>query len=752
VEGAIVQNLMLKLDRWLRRRRTLVLGVWIVLVIAAAPLAAKQSEHLSGGGYAIPGSQSKQLLARLPGIAPGVEHAQLAGVLVPTAGAGVAEMREGLAHLGEATRGVAHISLSPVARAQAEHAIGAAGTHQRTLIVPYSLTVNEEGATNVAEALRGKLDLNGSDDGPVALHLVGQSALWAGLQDLSKKDLSKAEATGFPIVALILVAVFGSLIAATLPLALGAVSVLITGAIIYLLSLTMEMSVFVTNMASMIGIGVAVDYSLFVLARYRQEIRAGAAPERARATALATSGVAVIFSGATVVTALVGLYIVHAAAIRSMALGAIVVVTVSVLAASTLLPCIISLLGARTHGRGRVFARVSAVAVSLRERIRGSGRRADAAAQVEVRANARSSDGLGSGFWARWTALVTRRPALTAATATMVMLALAAPALHLHTTDGALRQFPKGNETLRGFQAAATITGPGASSPIEVVAPAGEQAKVKQLLSADPEVRDLEPTILSRSGREVLIRAIPRHDGESPQGREAVARLRSQMPAGVLIGGVGAYLSDYHQEVIGSMWKVALFVMTVTFFVLLLLLRSIVLPLKAVVMNLLSVSAAYGVLALVFGTVETLILPLVLAVVFGLSMDYEVFLLSRIRERYAATGDTRRAVVEGLSSSASTITSAALIMVCVFSVFALTGVPSIKELGLGCAMAIAIDATIVRLVLVPTAMELFGKWNWWLPRGVAQRLPNTSIEALGQHAVAAVAGTQRQPALSAPQS
>ncbi len=741
-----MQNLMLKLDGWLRRRRMLVLGVWLVLVVAAAPLAAKQSEHLSGGGYAIPGSQSKELLARLPGIAPGAQRAQLAGVLVPAVGATAAEMSAGLVRLAEATRGTAHVSLSPTVRAQTGRAIQAAGQRQRTLIVPFDLTVNEEGATNVAEALRGKLDLNGPDNGPVALHLVGQSALWAGLQDLSKKDLAKAEATGFPIVALILVAVFGSLIAATLPLALGAVSVLITGAIIYLLSLTMEMSVFVTNMASMIGIGVAVDYSLFVLARYRQEIRAGAAPDHARATALATSGVAVIFSGATVVTALVGLYIVHAAAIRSMALGAIVVVTVSVLAASTLLPTIISLLGARTHGRGRVFARLAALMESLRNKALRSVRRGSG---VDTSA---SGEGLGSGFWVRWTALVTRRPALTAATAAIVMLALATPALHLNTADGALRQLPNGNETLRGFQAAAAITGPGAISPIEVVAPAHEQTTVRQLLSADPEVRDLEPTIVSRNGREVLIRAIPRHDGESPQGRAAVARLRARMGTGVLIGGVAAYLSDYHNEVIGSLWKVALFVMTVTFFVLLLLLRSIVLPLKAVVMNLLSVSAAYGVLTLVFGTVETLILPLVLAVVFGLSMDYEVFLLSRIRERYAATGDTRRAVVEGLSSSAATITSAALIMVCVFSVFALTGVPSIKELGLGCAMAIAIDATIVRLVLVPTAMELFGKWNWWLPHGIAQRLPDTSIEALGQHAVAAVAGAERRTAVSAPQN
>ncbi|MFZ2112924.1 MAG: MMPL family transporter [Solirubrobacteraceae bacterium] len=699
-----MQTFMLKLDRWLRRRRGFVIGTWLVLVLAAVPFAAKQSERLSGGGYTIPGSDSQKVLQQLAKIAPGAQAARLAGVIAPTSGASASEMQAGLARLGAATQSTAHVSISPAVRAQIEREIVAAGAHQRTIVVPFEMSVNEEGATNVATKLRGKLDLNGPDDGPVALHLVGQSALWAGLQDLSKQDLAKAEQTGFPIVALILVAVFGSLIAASLPLALGLVSVLITGAIIYFLSLTMEMSVFVTNMASMIGIGVAVDYSLFVLARYRQEIRAGADPVKARATALATSGVAVIFSGATVVTALVGLYLVRAAAIRSMALGAIVVVTVSVLAASTLLPSIISLLGERTHTRGRVFAWISARLPSPK------------------------------GFWESWTARVTRRPALTAATAAIAMLSLASPALHLKTTDGALRQFPKGNETLRGFQAAAAVAGTGASTPFEVIAPKSEAATVRNVLDTDHEVLSVAPTILSSNGQEVLIRATPHHDGESPQGQEAVKRLRSHLPAGALLGGDAAYLADYHAEVIGSMWKVALFVMTVTFFVLMLLLRSIVLPLKAVVMNLLSVSAAYGVLTLVFGSVETLILPLVLAVVFGLSMDYEVFLLSRIRERYAATGDTRRAVVEGLSSSAPTITSAALIMVCVFSVFALTGVPSIKELGLGCALAIAIDATIVRLVLVPTAMELFGKWNWWLPHGVARILPDTSIEALGQGA------------------
>ncbi len=176
------------------------------------------------------------------------------------------------------------------------------------------------------------------------------------------------------------------------------------------------------------------------------------------------------------------------------------------------------------------------------------------------------------------------------------------------------------------------------------------------------------------------------------------------------------------------MWKIVLFVLALSFVALLVLLRSIVLPLKAVLMNLLSVGAAFGVLKLAFGSVDTITPPLILAVVFGLSMDYEVFLLSRIRERFDATGDTKRAVAEGLASSARTITSAALIMVAVFLVFVGTGVPSIKQLGLGNAVAIAVDATIVRLVLVPAAMELLGRWNWWLPRPLARILPRMGLE------------------------
>jgi RND superfamily putative drug exporter len=263
-------------------------------------------------------------------------------------------------------------------------------------------------------------------------------------------------------------------------------------------------------------------------------------------------------------------------------------------------------------------------------------------------------------------------------------------------------------------------------------------------VARDREVAGVAGPVRSRDGAHVLWLATPRHDAESDQAKALVRRLRSTLPAGVLVGGNSASQLDFDDTVSGSMWKIALFVLALSYLVLMVLLRSVVVPLKAVVMNLLSVGAAYGVLVAVFqwgwfdgflgfqspGHIDTITPPLVLAVVFGLSMDYEVFLLSRIRERFSATGDTRRAVAEGLAGSARTITSAALIMVAVFSVFVGTGVPSIKELGLGNAVAIAVDATLVRLVLVPAAMELLGKWNWWMPRRLERALPRTSFEEL----------------------
>ncbi|MDQ3740285.1 MAG: MMPL family transporter, partial [Actinomycetota bacterium] len=583
----------------------------------------------------------------------------------------------------------------------------------KPLVVPLEAAVADRDATDVAADLRAAIAAGETRDG-VALHLIGQGALWSALQETAKHDVEVAERRGFPIVALVLLAVFGSFAAAVLPLALGAGAVIVTGALIYFLSLATEMSVFVTNMASMIGIGVAVDYSLFVLARYREEVRAGRPPDEARGVALATSGLAVVFSGLTVIASLAGLFLVNTTALRSMAIGAIVVVSMSMLAAATLLPVLISLLGKRAWAPGGIVG-------SLLSRRR-------------TRSNVPPQE----RFWGRWTDAVMRRPVLAVVGATAVLVALAAPALNLGTESGALRQLDETHETRVAFEAASTVSGRGAGTPLKVVADGKGPEQLEALrerIAEDRAVAGVGRPIPAKDGEASMLLVTLKHDGESRQAIAAIERLRDATGAGVAVGGTTGTLADFDALVSGSLWKIVLFVLGLSYLVLLVLLRSAVLPLKAVAMNVLSVGAAYGVLTLVFGDVDTIVPPLVLAVVFGLSMDYEVFLLTRIRERWLATGDTRRAVAEGLATSARTITSAALIMVAVFLVFVGTGLPSIQQIGLGCAVAIAVDATLVRLVLVPGAMQLLRRWNWWLPRPLERALPDASVEELAPGAL-----------------
>ena len=743
---------MLSLDRFLRRHRRIVLVTWAVVFIAALPFAARQAENLTGGGFGVPGSQADAVQKSLERDFDATQRARLGVVLIAHKGATTADQRAAIERLRKAAASTDHVAVTPQALAQAQGAQGAPALG--TAIIPLRVDVNDWDAIDVAGDLRKELGIGTptGSEGAVTTHLIGQAALWAGFQELSKDDLATAEGVGFPIVALILLAVFGSLAAAALPLALGAVSVLVTGALIYFLSRSMEMSIFTTNMASMIGIGVAVDYSLFVLARYREEVAAGRAPDEARGVALATSGVAVLFSGLTVVASLAGLFLVDTTALRSMALGSILVVAVSVLTASTLLPALISLLGHRAHEPGRLLGRIAAA-----RRARRSGRAPLRAARAP--------------FWERWTARIMRRPVLSIAVAGSALLALGVPALSLQTAAGALDQFPAGHETRAGFEAAAAQTSPGATTPVVVIArtrdgaladPANAAAvrELRATIARDREVVSVAAPVASSRGDAALLAATPRHDGEAPATGALVERLRDGLPAAptsqrltVDVGGTTAGLVDFTDKVSGSMWKIVLFVLALSYGVLLVLLRSAVLPLKAVVMNLLSVGAAYGVIVAVFqwgwvdglfgfqslGHVDTITPPLVLAVVFGLSMDYEVFLLSRIRERYAASGDTRAAVASGLATSARTITSAALIMVAVFATFVATGVPSIQQIGLGTAVAIAVDATIVRLVLVPATMAVLGRWNWWLPRPLERVLPRADFERLPPAAAVAAA-------------
>jgi len=590
--------------------------------------------------------------------------------------------------------------------------------------MPLVVTANRDAAVDAATQMRENLELD-AEGAAVPLHLVGQSALWAGIQQLSKEDLEQAEIIGLPIVLIVLLGVFGSLAAAALPLALGAASVLVTGAIVFWLSKVYGMSIFVTNMASMLGIGVAVDYSLFILARYREELHAGRSPDEAREVALRTSGMAVTFSGVTVIVALSGLFLIDAKVVRSMAVGAIVVVAIAVLAAVTLLPALIAALGHRVSEPGKIIGRLKP----------------------------KREPKPGPGFWERWTQMLMKRPLPFALGATALMLLIASPALSLKEGTAAIAMFPDGFETREGFELAADKLGPGATGPVQVLVDGGSAAVDQnalmpylETLRGLPGVQEVTGPVPSRRGYKVLFTVIPTGTPESESTVALVGRVRETPgPAGatVSVGGATAQNEDDTAVISGSLWKVGLFVVVLSFIVLLCVLRSVLLPLKAVAMNVLSVAAAYGVLVIVFqwgwfdgflgfqslGYVQAITPALLLAIVFGLSMDYEVFMLSRIKERYQATGDNRRAVAEGLQASAKTISSAALIMVAVFAIFAGTGIPQIKEIGVGLAVAIALDATVVRLILVPTTMEMMGDANWWLPKWLDRRLPDMDFES-----------------------
>jgi RND superfamily putative drug exporter len=489
----------------------------------------------------------------------------------------------------------------------------------------------------------------------------------------------------------------------------------------------------------MIGIAVAIDYSLFVLARYRREIARGGTPDEARRTAMATSGVAVVFSGLTVLVALLSLLIVDSTVLRSIALGGVVVIAFSVLSAVTLLPALIALFGHRAYEPGRV----AAITARLRRLV------------------TRREPGQGD-FWGRWTHAVMRRPIISLIGVSAVMVALALPALSAELDTRAEAQFPGEHDATIGMALAEREIGPGALAPVRSVAtfregradaPAAQRAIDAYIarLETDKAIDVVLAPKVSDDKRSIAFDVVPSVRPESNAGVDLIERLRADAQKGTGLaamadlhfGGEAALSHDFADLIGDSLPEVFLVLMALTYLLMLVLLRSAILPLKAVLMNLLTVGAACGVVVALFqwgwlsgvlgfeetGYVEAMIPPLILAVVFGLSMDYEVLILSRIREARATSRDDREAVATGLRATAGTVSSAALIMVSVFLAFAAVSVPSIRQLGVGLAVAVALDATLVRLVLVPATMTLLGRWNWWLPRALGPLVPRVNVES-----------------------
>jgi RND superfamily putative drug exporter len=690
-------------------------------------MALTQSHHLTGGGFEVAGSQSLHVQYQLEDHYPEQGASPLALVAAPRANATYADMNAAVAQLEQAAGAVPSVTVVP-------NPAQPAPAPDRPYVVSLRLDFNNTGAVDVARQLRQKIGVTGDQpgqarDGRVRMYVIGQGALGAAAQTSTKHDIAAAEKWNLPIVLIVLIAVFGSLAAAAIPLVLALCTVIVTMGIVYLLSMFTTMSVFVTSTVSMFGIALAVDYSLFILMRYREELRAGRDPQQAADAAMATSGLAVVLSGLTVVASLTGIYIINTPVLRSMATGAILAVAVAVLTSTTLIPVVLATFG-------RAAAKRSAL-------LRWSHR----------------SDSTQSRFWTRWVGEVMRRPWFSALGATLLLLALATPVFSMVLGNSMQRQFPSSHEIRGGVAAAAEALGPGSLGPVRVLVtfPAKDAAAAKNQPALDalghaiadaPNVVSVSPPQFAADNSSALLSAVLSVDPEDLAARDSIDWMRQHLPrvpeaAGIQVdvGGPTALIKDFDDRVSATEPLVFVFVSLIAFVMLLISIRSVFLALKGVVMTILSVAAAYGSLVIVFqwgwledlgfepiSSIDSTIPPLVLAMTFGLSMDYEIFLLTRIRERYLQSGDTRDAVAYGVSTSARTITSAALIMIAVFIGFAFAGMPLVAELGIACAVAIAVDATVVRLVLVPALMAMFDRWNWWLPRWLARILPSVDFE------------------------
>jgi uncharacterized membrane protein YdfJ with MMPL/SSD domain len=562
-----------------------------------------------------------------------------------------------------------------------------------------------------------------------AVAITGQETLNRDFNELSQSDLQHGELQfGLPAALIILLLVFGTVVAGLIPLLITLPSIAVALGLVAVLAHVFSLSVFVINMLTGMGLALAIDYALFVVSRFREERGRGREKFDAIAATAMTANRAVVFSGTTFVIAMFGMLIVPSSIMRSLAVGAIVVGIVSVVAATTLLPALLRVLGDNVD----------------RLRIPLVGRRSLETANPEGR------------FWGAIVRAVLRRPGVSLAVSVALLLALASPIFGMHVGTSGATALPDRFESKQGF-AALTHNFPGATAdPVEVVVaegatqPGARQAltRLRTRLAADPR---FGPGTIERSPtRRVELLSVPvRGDPSSDDAVAAVRELRSttvptafaDIDAEVLVGGTTSENIDYFDSVIGpAPWVIAL-VLALTLVFLTLVFRSVVVAGTAVALNLLSVGAAYGLLVLVFehgvgaglfgfdqvDTIEAWVPLFLFSVLFGLSMDYQVFLLSRIRERYDQTRNTTDAVTFGVASTARIITGAALIIIAVFAGFASGELIMFQQMGFGVAAALLIDATVIRSVVLPSAMKLLGNWNWYLPHWL-DWLPRLQVE------------------------
>jgi RND superfamily putative drug exporter len=602
----------------------------------------------------------------------------------------------------------------------------------RTVLLPVLMAETDEDLLSDDAALL--VEAVESVDRPKGFetHVAGPATLFNEFNEIIEEDIQKGESIGVIVALVVLVVVLGAVVAGLVPIVLAAFSIAIAMGATAIAGLAFDFSFFVQNMITMIGLAVGIDYSLFIVARYREERLHGRDKLDAIGRAGGTANRAVFFSGMTVVLALLGLLIVPNTIFRSLASGAIFVVLVAVAASMTLLPAILSLMGDKVN--------------SLRVR-RKAGR-------VEA----------GTGFWDRATRLVMGRPVVSLIAGAGLLVVLAIPYFSIHTGTSGVSTLPDDIASKRAFVLLEENFAGGLTEPAVVVIDGNVsapevQAAVSDLtarLAEDDRFGSANPLEVNEAGDLAALPVPLAGDIYEDASVEAIRDLReryvpeafAETDARVLVGGETAFNVDFFDQTDRYMPIVFGLVLGLSFLLLTVVFRSVVLPIKAILMNLLSVGAAYGMVvmffqqgvgpgfvkdiasALNFPQVESIEawLPLFLfSVLFGLSMDYHVFLLTRIREHYDLTGDNTGSVAYGLRTTAGIITGAALIMVAVFGGFAAGRLAPLQQMGFGLAVAVFLDATIVRTVLVPSAMRLLGRANWYLPRWL-EWLPKLNVE------------------------
>jgi RND superfamily putative drug exporter len=680
---------------------------WVLALVAVVALASS-----AGGTFAddfsSPGSQSARALELLNEHFPDAAKGTALVVFEASEGTTVQDHRQGVATVVADVAALDHVqSVADPFAAGTISPDGRIGFAQLTLDVP-----EREMGKPAFAALSDVVSSTQVDGLRVEL---GGDAVFLNAQDESSGHVG----IGLLVALLVLLVVFGTVTAAVIPIGISLLAVGASIGAISLLAGAMDVSVSAIPVAALVGLGVGVDYALFVLARYRENRSAGRSNDVALAGAMGSSGSAVVFAGGTVVIATSALAITGLGILTSIGLATALMVFAAVAAAVTLLPALLSLLGDRID-KGRI------------------GRRHRVAKPAEETA------------WWRFGHKVSARPVPYLVGAVLLLVVVALPAFWMQTAFPAAGDAPKHTTHRQAYDLLTEGFGVGINAPLLVVADlgasgvsaAGIDTLTEEVASVSGITSASEPQI-SADGGTAVFTAIPSTGPADAETSRTIEAVRDVIPGNVYVSGITATTDDLNAQLSDTLPLFIGAVIAVSFLLLMLVFRSIAVPLKAAAMNLLSIAGAYGVLVAVFQwgwgaellglegptPITSLIIVIMFPILFGLSMDYEVFLLSRIREEWVRTGDNAEAVARGLAGTGRIVTSAALIMIAVFLSFVASPVPSLKMLGLGLAVAIAIDATVIRMVLVPATMALLGKANWWLPSRLDRILPRVVVES-----------------------